>query len=252
MSNNRATYKTTKAQNGECAVFLFDYTGIMALPWAMAGYTCYCFDGQHREGATPGVHANIINVGMRFNNDVYSNYPALDVDKIKIFAGDNVCFVFGFPECTDLTVSGARWFAKKRDKNPVFQDEAMVLVKLTEFVGEEYGCPWAFENPVGVIPSLWRDWSFKFDPFEYGGYLPENDVHPIYPEYINSRDAYPKKTLIWSGGGFIMPDKKPVDVGPGYSKQYKTLGGKSLKTKNIRSATPRGFANAVFEANQRG
>ena len=28
------------------AVFLFDYTGIMAKPWADAGYLCYCFDGQ--------------------------------------------------------------------------------------------------------------------------------------------------------------------------------------------------------------
>lgn len=27
------------------------------------------------------------------------------------------------------------------------------------------------------------------------------------------------------------------------------LGGKSDRTKNIRSATPRGFARAVFEAN---
>ena len=35
----------------------------------------------------------------------------------------------------------------------------------------------------------------------------------------------------------------------GYSDQHKKLGGKSLKTKNIRSATPRGFAKAVFEFN---
>jgi hypothetical protein len=27
------------------------------------------------------------------------------------------------------------------------------------------------------------------------------------------------------------------------------LGGKSMRTKNIRSATPRGFARAVYEAN---
>lgn len=34
------------------AIFLFDYTGIMARPWADAGYLCYCFDGQHPEGVT--------------------------------------------------------------------------------------------------------------------------------------------------------------------------------------------------------
>lgn len=88
-----------------------------------------------------------------------------------------------------------------------------------------------------------------FHPYEYGGYLPTIDEHPIYPEYIKPRDAYPKKTCIWSGGGFCMPEKKPVAVMPGYSDQHNKLGGKSLKTKNIRSATPRGFANAVFIAN---
>ena len=67
-------------------------------------------------------------------------------------------------------------------------------------------------------------------------------------EYIAARDAYPKKTCLWSGGGFELPDKKPVDCKPGYSDMHKKLGGKSLKTKNIRSATPRGFAKAVFEA----
>lgn len=40
-------------RNGKKAVFLFDYTGIMALPWANAGYICYCFDGQHTSDATP-------------------------------------------------------------------------------------------------------------------------------------------------------------------------------------------------------
>ena len=30
---------------------------------------------------------------------------------------------------------------------------------------------------------------------------------------------------------------------------WKKCGGKSTRTKNIRSATPRGFAQAVFEAN---
>ena len=47
----------------------------------------------------------------------------------------------------------------------------------------------------------------------------------------------------------MMPAKLPVPVSDGYSKQHLKLGGKSMKTKNIRSATPRGFAKAVFFAN---
>ena len=233
------------------AIFLFDYTGIMAKPWADAGYLCYCFDGQHPEGVSKSGHKNILNVGMWFNNEVTGDMSTLDIYKIMWITGNDIALIFGFPECTDLAVSGAAHFASKRDNNPFFQDEAMVLVKLTKRLGEALSCPWALENPISVISTKWRKPDFKFDPFEYGGYLKENSAHPLYPEYIKPQDAYPKKTCIWAGNGFVMPDKKPVFVMKGYSDQHKKLGGKSLKTKNIRSATPRGFAEAVFIANNK-
>ena len=47
-----------------------------------------------------------------------------------------------------------------------------------------------------------------------------------------------------------MPTKVAVEVGKGYSAQYKKLGGKSQRTKDIRSATPRGFAIAIHDANK--
>lgn len=231
------------------AIFLFDYTGIMARPWAEAGYLCYCFDGQHQLGVSKSEHENILNVGMWFTTNATGDYMQDDIDKIKSITGDGVSFVFGFPECTQLAVSGAAHFARKRDDNPFFQSEAMQLVYLVEAVGVEFSCTWALENPVSVISSMWRKPNYIFHPYEYGGYLPENDVHPLYPDYIKPRDAYPKKTCIWSGNGFVMPDKKPVFVDPGYSDQHNKLGGKSLKTKNIRSATPRGFSEAVFKSN---
>ena len=231
------------------AIFLFDYTGIMAKPWADAGYLCYCFDGQHPKGVSKSAHENILSVGMWFSNEVTGDVSGLDAEKVLAITGDDVSFVFGFPECTHLAVSGAAHFAKKRDANPFFQDEAMVLVNLTKLIGDKLGCAWALENPVSVISSKWRKPDFSFHPYEYGGYLPANDIHPTYPEYIKPRDAYPKKTCIWHGNGFVKPVVKHVDCGPGYSDQHKKLGGKSLKTKNIRSATPRGFARAVFEAN---
>ena len=231
------------------AIFLFDYTGIMAKPWADAGYLCYCFDGQHPLGVSKSTYDNILNVGMWFSNKSNDGSAMEDVKSILAITGDNVSFVFGFPECTDLAVSGAAHFARKKIANPRFQDEAMTLVRLTRRVGEQVNCPWALENPVSVISTKWRKPDFKFHPYEYGGYLPENDIHPTYPEYIKPRDAYPKKTCIWSGNGFVMPKPKPVECEPGFSDQHKKLGGKSLKTKNIRSATPRGFAQAVFEYN---
>ena len=226
------------------AVFLYDYTGIMAKPWLDAGYECWCFDGQHKPGAIRD--GNHIKVGMWF--DAYNTTNA--VKEIKQIVGNDVCFVFGFPECTDMAVSGAAHFARKQDNNQAFQAEACELARLVSYVGNAFECAWAAENPVSVLSTLWRKPDHSFHPYEYGGYLSVDDVHPLYPEYIKPMDAYPKKTCIWSGNSFVMPEKKPVEVEPGYSNQHKKLGGKSLKTKNIRSATPRGFALAVFEANK--
>ena len=221
------------------AIFLYDYTGLMAKPWLDAGYECWCFDGQHEKGITrDGLH---VKVGMWL-------HPT-SAEAIKLIVGDGVSFVFGFPECTDMAVSGAAHFAKKLQADPDVQKKAAALAVLVQLVADEYGCAWGAETPVSVLSTLWRKPDFSFHPWEFGGYLPEDDQHPEYPEYIKPRDAYPKKTCIWCGNGFVFPNKKPVPVDPGYSDQHKKLGGKSLKTKNIRSATPRGFALAVFEAN---
>lgn len=225
------------------AIFLYDRTGYMAKPWLDAGYECWLFDGQHEPGISR--EGNLVKVGMWF--DAYKTND--HVSEIVNMVGDGVEFVFGFPECTDLAVSGAAHFANKRAKNPNFQNEAASLAIMVSKVGESFGCKWGCENPISVLSTLWRSPDFKFNPYEYGGYLPEDDIHPEYPQYIKSRDAYPKKTCIWCGGGFVEPERKPVPVQPGYSDQHNKLGGKSLKTKNIRSATPRGFAKAVFVAN---
>lgn len=277
------------------AIFLYDYTGIMAKPWLDAGYECWCFDGQHPEGVTR--NGNHVKVGMWF--DAYTTSAhAIEITKL---VGDGVKFVFGFPECTDMAVSGAAHFSNKAKNNIAFQAEAVELARLVMYIGRAIGCPWGLENPISVLSTIWKKPTFSFHPHEYGGYLPIDDIHPEYPDYIRPRDAYPKKTCIWSGNGFVEPARKRVgpdlsdldddglctrdnhyllktvpsvdhqgsltggtheirelaypeytiDGKPvwGYSDQHKKLGGKSLKTKNIRSATPRGFARAVFLAN---
>ena len=224
------------------AVFLYDYTGIMAQPWLDAGYECWCFDGQHEPGITRD--GNHVKVGMWF--DAYRTRD--HVREIVDMVG-SAEIVIGFPECTHLAVSGAAHFAKKLAENPAIQAEATELARMVMYVGEAFNCTWMAENPVSVLATTWRKPNHKFDPWEYGGYLPVDDKHPTYPEYIRPRDAYPKKTCLWTSDDFVMPKKLPVDVESGYSDQHKKLGGKSLKTKNIRSATPRGFAKSVFEFN---
>lgn len=231
------------------AVFLFDYTGIMAKPWADAGYLCYCFDGQHDAGVETTNHPNILNVGMWFDVDGVYGQNDSDIEKIKAITGGDVNFVFGFPECTNLTVAGARHFESKRESDPRFQFKAMQLVYLVKNLGESLDCPWALENPVSVISTMWRKPDFSFHPCDYAEYLPVNDTHPLYPEVYPPRDMYNKNTCIWCGNGFIQPEKKRLEPLHKDNPGWKFCGGKSLRTKNIRSATPRGFAKAAFIAN---
>jgi hypothetical protein len=164
----------------------------------------------------------------------------------------DVQMVMGWPPCTDLATSGARHFQAKGEANPRFQKEAMELVYFVRDIGISYKCPWFFENPVSMISSYYKRPDYTFSPHEYGAYLPADDVSPDADGIIPPRDQYTKRTCIWSGNGFVMPEKKPVELPDGYtySPQYKRLGGRSQKTKNIRSKTPRGFARAVWMANR--
>ena len=153
--------------------------------------------------------------------------------------------VISFAPCTDLAVSGAAHFERKREANPSFQLDAARMAQLAG----EFGCAYAVENPVSVLSTLWRKPDTCFNPCDFGGYLPEDDEHPEFPEVYPPRDAYNKKTCLWVGNGFILPESKPVahqnSACPGHIK----LGGKSARTKYIRSLTPRGLAAAIYHAN---
>lgn len=228
-------------------ICLYSTSGLVEQPFLDAGYEVWSFDGQNKN---EDLHSRMWHKRWAWFEPTDLRHQA---DRILFAVGSSVKLVIGFPECTHMAVSGSRHFAGKLAKDPNCQRDAAELAKLVEVVGNAANAPWLAENPVSVLATLWRKPDFYFEPYEYGGYLPEDDRHPLYPEYINARDAYPKKTCLWTGNGFKMPPKKPVEVprksdgSVAYSEQYKKLGGKSLKTKNIRSATPRGFAHAVCE-----
>lgn len=225
------------------AVFLYDFTGLMAQPWLDDNYECWIFDGQHEPGITR--EGNLVRVGMWF----YPEFLERQAETIKAMVGDGVEMVFGFPECTQLTKSGAKHWAKKRIENPRFQLDALELCKLVVCVGNVFGCKWGFENPDGAVTRMYKKWDFRFNPTDYAGYLPCDDVHTTYPDIYPGRDRYNKNTCIWMGGGAVMPEKKRIEPISKDNPGWKKCGGKSLRTKNIRSATPRGFAKAWKEAN---
>lgn len=220
---------------------LFDYTGEAVKPWVKHGYRATCLDIQHKDEILGDIaylswDASAENVGWLWNQ----------------YRFDPPEFIFSFAPCTDLAVSGAAHFQSKYEKDPLFQTRATDWAMMAEALGKLFQCPYMVENPVSRLSTLWRPPDYIFHPYEYGGYLTAEEAkHPIWPDYIRPYDAYPKKTCLWTGGGFVLPPKKPVTVPDGYSLQHLKLGGKSTKTKNIRSATPRGFAKAVCEYNRR-
>ena len=227
---------------------LYDYTGEALRPWAEAGYKCYAFDIQH-DNSTRWDFKGGGSVEFRCA-DLHD--PESLSNLYQEFKNQDVVFGMGFPVCTDLAVSGAAHFKRKAEIDPDFQVKAAKYARWCAELFVSLIVPYFVENPVSRLATLWRKPDYSFHPYEYGGYIPEAQAeHPKWPEYIAARDAYPKKTCLWTGYGFKMPEPKPVPVGDGYSKQHLKLGGKSMKTKNIRSATPRGFAQAVFEANKR-
>ena len=232
----------TKNNKTKKAIFLFDYTGIMAKPWADAGYLCYCFDGQHKPGVKKD--GNIIKVGTWFEPGNKLSHVSEIIELVN-----SADFVFGFPEYMDLKVTGVSYFDKKKNATPYFQIEATELCDLVRCLGVALECPWGFENPMDTISTQYVSDDFAFDPCDFGGYLPEGDQHPFYPEFYPGRDAYNKKTCISHSGDFVVPKPKRIEPAGEARLDWGDFVGSSLKKKNIVSSTPRGFANAVFEAN---
>ena len=200
----------------DIAIFLFSKTVTIAAPWAKAGYLCYCVDIQHQAGERQ-VGENLILVGA----DVNYWYPPRG----------NVVFAGAFPPYTHLSGSGARWW---KQKGLPILGEALELVTRSELLLESLDCPYFIENPYGALSTHWRKPDYKFDPCDYGGYLDP------------AGDAYTKITHLWTGGGFVMPPKRRVDPVEG-SKMH--LMSPSADRADKRSETPRGFAEAVFKAN---
>lgn len=195
---------------------LCDRTGVMVRDWADAGYECWIVDLQHE----PGIHrdGNIVRVGC----DLLRWLPPRK----------NFKAAFAFPACTDLAVSGARWF---KDKGLSGLGSAIELVERCRDIVEWCECPWLLENPIGTLSTYWRKPDYQFDPCDFAGYLDDPKI-----------DAYTKRTCLWTGGGFVMPETRPVVPIHG-SKMHRLPP--SVERANLRSVTPAGFAKAVFDAN---
>jgi hypothetical protein len=195
----------------------------MVQPWVEAGHIAILVDPQHGVSHWDGdVH--------KFAGTVDDALPYLG----KVIARRDVAAVFAFPPCTDMAVSGARWFEAKRAADPMFQAKAVAVAEQCRTIGRLSGAPWFVENPVSVLSRVFGKPSHTFHPSDYTAWEPG--------------DNYTKRTCLWTGGGFVMPPPaRDLTLGDPDDRIHKATPGPERE--NFRSATPLGFARAVFAAN---
>ncbi len=210
-----------------------DRTGEMVKPWAEAGYSCICYDWQHsirrdreicakcgKDRLSKGSTCRCVAGSILYR---WADLRSLTLEDMPA----NVAIAFAFPDCTHLSLSGAR--DHKRKGLRLFID-ALELVESCRSLCSNLRRPWMLEQPMSRLSTAWRKPDHKFSPWMYG-------------------DDYQKETWIWAGGGFVMP-RPVVTVKPANIKESIWLMPPSDERKNLRAVTPAGFARAVFDANR--
>lgn len=192
---------------------LFDLTGNWSRPYRERGY-------------------EVVQIDLQSGTDImtwnFKTYPR------TYFNG-----ILAAVPCTDFSLSGARWFKEKDVNGQTYESMALVYKTLAIVQWFMPGLSWwAVENPMSRIHKLCPDLEhirMSFDPYEFAGYDP-----------VPRNSQYQKRTWLW--GKFKEPSKRPLENIDG-DKLHRTCGGRSNRTKNIRSATPLGFACAFADAN---
>jgi len=205
---------------------LFDHSGNWSMPFFKGGWDVIIIDKQNKDSDNFCIFDCDINDldADFFYENIFDNFGTVDG-------------ILCAPPCTAFSSSGAHtWQNRDQPKKDLFGEfnEMDIYINLVKQCLRVINlcCPafWALENPVGrinkLVPEIGKPWFFQ--PYEFG-------------------DPWSKKTGIY--GNFNKPPKTNI-VRPSYSLAHKKGGGKGLKSKNIRSITPMGFAQAFYEANK--
>lgn len=221
-------------------ISLCDLTGNMTRPWQEAGYDVVLVDPQHgTDRFAPGGPCESCGESTICTHAGDAIKLARTVEGAmselgEIIRTNSVAMVFGFPPCTDMAVSGARWFETKRAADRMFQAKAVMVAEQCRTLGRLSGAPYLVENPVSVLASAFGKPQHTFHPADFTAYEPS--------------DNYTKKTCLWTGNGFIMP-QPARDSSLGAPDNRIHFASPGPERANFRSATPMGFARAVFDAN---
>ena len=202
-------------------VGLCEISGNMAAPWLEMGYLAILVDPKHPRGVR--TDGNLMIIGAKIDDPIVWSMLRMQCHHAS------TAFMAAFPPCTDLAVSGAGHFEHKAHRDAGYLAKAMEIVHQCIVVGELLGCPYLVENPVSTIATLWREADHSFNPCDYTAYCPD--------------DNYTKKTMLWTGGGFVMPTHRRLEGLPSPVDRVHQISGGDRASE--RSVTPLGFARAV-------
>ena len=141
-------------------------------------------------------------------------------DAIDVIRDGQWDIVIAHPPCTHLAVSGARWFAEKR-KDGRQQEGIALFYSIRDACGDT---PYAIENPIGIMSSLWRKPDQIIQPWQFG-------------------HGETKATCLWLQG---LPKLEPTNVVDGREARIHKLPPSKDRWK-IRSKTYQGIADAMAE-----
>lgn len=225
-------------------LFLFNSSDYAVRPWIDDGrFNVVSVDYDNTDHS--GAHREPVKGHNRLSIDLSGPHAREAVEwALEARGMARPSLVVSFAPCTDLSVAGARHFASKLARDPDCQNRAVRMAQLAA----TFGCPYAVENPVSRLATLWRKPDMTFHPWEFAGYV-DPPEHPEFPGLIPDSDRYNKKTCLWTGNGFRLPEKSPLAPLEGDNPGWAKLGGKSARTKYIRSLTPRGLSSAIYESN---
>jgi len=145
-------------------------------------------------------------------------YPEWHIQgDVTPFLDEGWDMIIGFPPCTDLAVSGARWFKKKQADGR--QQKAIDF--FMAFVNAD--CPKiVIENPIGIMSRVYRKPDQIIQPWQFG-------------------HGETKATCLWLKG---LSRLKPTDIVDGRAQRIWRMPPGAERGK-LRAITYRGIARAM-------
>jgi hypothetical protein len=222
-------------------ISLFDLTGRWASPYRLAGW-------------------NVIQVDIQAGLDIFT-WNHLAVRRVD--------GVIAAPPCTDFSQAGSRhWKTKDADGRTQFSVDLLErMLKIIDELDYIHGLDfWVFENPIGrlrrmlvgdsrpgeprvYVPLALRPFTdekpYSFNPCDFAGRADDVEAESV-----------TKKTLLWGrfNRDLKTDPREPIfyttSTGKRLPPMWGKTGGSSQRTKNLRSATPLGFARSFYEANR--